>query len=66
MDITDLTPLERRIWQAFPRGVAIDVRRERSARHYLASLFQLGLLGGWAGLVEAVSAGGHGEGPTRG
>ncbi|MBL1098314.1 membrane-associated oxidoreductase [Streptomyces coffeae] len=28
MDITDLTPLERRIWQAFPRGLAIDVRRD--------------------------------------
>ncbi|MFF2809723.1 membrane-associated oxidoreductase [Streptomyces sp. NPDC058000] len=28
MDITDLTPLERRIWQALPRGVAIDVRRD--------------------------------------
>ncbi|MEU3057002.1 membrane-associated oxidoreductase [Streptomyces griseus] len=30
MDITDLTPLERRIWQAFPRGVAIDVRQDES------------------------------------
>lgn len=30
MDITDLTPLERRIWQAFPRGVAIDVRRDEN------------------------------------
>ncbi|WP_149552154.1 membrane-associated oxidoreductase [Streptomyces marokkonensis] len=28
MDSTDLTPLERRIWQAFPRGAAVDVRRD--------------------------------------
>lgn len=26
MDITDLTPLERRIWRAFPHGTAVDVR----------------------------------------
>ncbi|MGV9253361.1 membrane-associated oxidoreductase [Streptomyces sp. NPDC003697] len=28
MDITDLTPLERRIWQAFRGGLTIDVRRD--------------------------------------
>ncbi|MDQ0688943.1 hypothetical protein QFZ56_007906 [Streptomyces achromogenes] len=30
MDITDLTPLERHIWRAFPRGVAIDVCPDES------------------------------------
>ncbi|MEU3257148.1 membrane-associated oxidoreductase [Streptomyces albidoflavus] len=30
MNSTDLTPLERRIWQAFPRGAVIDVRRDES------------------------------------
>lgn len=31
MDMTDLTPLERRIWQAFPRGGAIDVVQDEGA-----------------------------------